>query len=206
MPWVLQFDKSNEPPEFQMGRWPDWKECVPEISERAKVSDAFHKGGEPIDLDKAPHRLEVESPLETLPPAFRSCDGVKIVTREIKEKIDSIGSTGIQMYPIRISSPGDVVDDRAWYVLNAFAEKKSIIRDKSSVKPHFAYKDTWKVAYIDHQAPDRQMLLTPAALEGPHLWREAGYPRSMFMSDELKTLFDDAGLVFFNSWHADVNS
>ena len=204
MPWVLTLGKSTQPPEFQMSKWVDWEKRLKEAADRAEISNVFRKGGRKLDPAEVPKVIEVEAALFDLPPVFTTFANAMIVSDRVKTLIDAQSPGENQLIPIEVVSekPGD--DTRSWYLLNVIAEKKSIIREKSSVRPHFAYKDSWKVAYIDHQAPDRKLRLTSDALKGPHLWREAEYTSSLLMSDELKAAFDEEGIDLYDTWRADI--
>ena len=204
MPWVVDYDNSSEPPNFYIGMLTEWRQRIPESAIRSEISGIFMGGGRAIDEHLLPNRLDLDGPTEELPAYFRSHGGLVLVSQAIKDVITAVDNGRPQFFPIDLLASSGRMDPRPWYGLNVYAEKSSIIRDKSSVKPHFAYKDTWKVAYIDHQTPDRKLNLTPDALKGAHLWHEKGYPRSMLMSDALKEAFQEAGQDFFESWHADI--
>ena len=204
MPWVINFDRTYETPEFQMGWLREWRERIDDMKIESDVARAFKQGDGAIDPSILPKVLELEGNISELPSVFTSHNGIMVVAEDIMATITSLDPTDHQFFPLIVTDNQGTPSDRKWFGMIIYADKKSIIKEKSSVEPHFAYKDTWKVAYINHDAPDRCMVLTPAALEGPHLWREAGYPRSMLMSDTLKEAFEKAGQKFFESWHADI--
>ena len=204
MPWVLTLGKSTQPPEFQMGKWVDWEKKVSPIEKRAAISMIFHGGGKKISSDDAPKSIEVETPVCDLPDIFTSCDGVKIISDRVKSLIETKARDENQTLPIQVTSSTPGTDKRTWYILNILPEKKSIIREKSTVRPHAAYQDTWKVAYIKHRDAGRKLVLNAGALIGSHFWREEGYPGSLFISDELKEDFDKEGIDLYDTWRADI--
>ena len=206
MPWVINFDRTSETPEFQMGWLREWSERIDDMKIRSDVAQAFKKGGGPIDASNLPKILELEGNISKLPSVFTSHNGIMVVAADIMATVTSLDPTDHQFFPLIVTDSQGTPDDRKWFGMIIYAEKKSIIREQSSVEPHFAYKDSWKVAFIEHHAENRRIALTRDALSGPNLWREKGYPYSMLMSDALKENFDAEGQQFFECWRADIET
>lgn len=180
-------------PYQQLGTYKEFQERF-ERKERLKYVHAWKYGYHQLHPEQVPEILRLKKSRKSLRDAFRSLNGIGLVSDDLREVIEGFDPGGHQFFPIRVEFPRGKLPEKKYNVINITTQKKTIIPELSAVDGP-RYGQFYSV--IEHL---KDVSFTPACREGTHMWREEGFDNEHFISDELEAAIREKGLKYLKYW------
>ena len=189
------------------GEFPGWGGERPEPGAEAfqeyirplvEAGTALKKGRRIVIPQEVPAVCRLLQRRVPLPGAFRTRDGIQIVQDPVRKIIEDFDPSAHQFLPIEVLQPNKQVHEVPCFIMNVTARQDSIIDELSRVGKYTSKtlsNEEMRVSYLY-----KDVTVDLSKTTKYHLWREARYPGSLLLSDELWQAFKDADVKFMPSW------
>ncbi|WP_208347474.1 imm11 family protein [Pseudaestuariivita rosea] len=178
-------------PQFQTGGFVGFEEQIPDVSMRASLSNVYAEGTRQLVSKEIPKIFKLDKARDSLPASFMVQNGLYIVQKPFYDLIEQLDPCLHQFFPIEVRHRNGTPHDPPCYAINVTETRDSIVDQQSSVEKFVTNpKNTDK--HIIYYKKD--ITVDPSTISDIHLWREARYPQSLLMSDELRDALKETGL------------
>ena len=195
MPFIVEM--TTNAPHFIIGDMSDFEKKVPDMRRRADISGVFRNDGQLLDPEETPEHLVLHRRGKAPPrDIFKTHGGAMVASDRLRLLMEEMDPGCHQFLPISIDNRPEF---EPRYILNVHATKDTIIDDQSDVKPswHTTGREKMHFTFPAHLKGPVQIAFSPAAMNGPHVWRERRYASSLIISDAFEAALREGKLAFF---------
>ncbi|WP_208347475.1 imm11 family protein [Pseudaestuariivita rosea] len=185
------FDLQLVGPTVQGGDFIGFEEVQPDLNTRADLSNIYRYGERKLQPEEVPSLYKLRKNPTSLPSYFRVQNGLQIVQKPFRDLIQKMDSRLHQFFPIEIRHRNGTPHDTPCYAINVTETRDSIVDDQSSVEKFVTNPNNTDKRIIEYK---KDITVDPSKLSDIHLWREARYPGSLLMSDQLRDALKETGL------------
>ncbi|WP_208347473.1 imm11 family protein [Pseudaestuariivita rosea] len=185
------FDLQIVGPTMQIGDFVGFEDVQPDLSVRANLSKVYRYGGRKLEPNEVPSVLKLEKNPQNLPASFMTADSLYIVQKPFRDLIEKLDPGLHQFFPIEVRLRNETPHDPSCYAINVTETRDSILDEQSSVEKFVTNPNNTDKHIIYYK---KDVTVDPIKLTDIHLWREARYPWSLLMSDELRDALKETGL------------
>lgn len=183
----------------QLGKYPEFEERVSREEHRISV-DAWKHGDHQLKPEQVPKKLILFKPRKNLRDAFRSLNGISVVSDAMREVIETLDPGLHQFFPIQVEFPRGKLPEKKYNVIIISTKKKTIIPELSEVDGPRYGKFYSVVEYR------KDVSFAPVCRDGAHMWREEGFRNEHFISDELAAAIKAKELKYLKHWPGKIVS
>ncbi len=198
---VYIIDITWDRPFQQSGSFMAFEEKYPDPKELIKFVHVWRDGKKTPKLtaDQVPRKIALTGLRKTskIPDAFRTRDGLPLVSDALRSLIEKMDPGFHQFFPVELSLPKGREPETGYNIIIVTESKTSIIPELSEVQ---------LTEYGDYRFNygHPKIVFSPECRSGANIWREEKFDGRLFISDKLDNEIRSQGLKYYRRWKGEI--